>query len=127
LGRIDLIVRTHDAIRIVDFKTSKSSWSASKIEEAAPQMLLYSELVKPIAGSYGLPVEISWVVLTKHKQPRIEVHHLTPNPDRVVSTKAMVAEVWRAIQQRFQYPIASTMNCSTCPYRNLCSAWEGTT
>ncbi|HNO77021.1 MAG TPA: PD-(D/E)XK nuclease family protein [Phycisphaerae bacterium] len=123
LGRVDLIVRTDRAIRLIDFKTSKASWSAAKIEESAPQMLLYTKLAAPIARSFDLPVEVAWVVLTKHKQPRIETHCLAPNPDRVGHTCAMVREVWRAMQQRYGYAIPSAMNCSTCPFQETCSAW----
>jgi RecB family exonuclease len=53
LGRIDLIVLGDDHLRIVDFKTARARWNDAKIQEHAPQMLLYSELLQPLIREYG--------------------------------------------------------------------------
>jgi RecB family exonuclease len=124
LGRIDLVVLTNKSLRIIDFKTSRSSWSASKITEAAPQQLLYSQLAKPIAEAFDVPIEIEWIVLTKAKQPKIERHKLTPDPAAIRRTNAMVRGVWRAICGEYFHINPSVMNCSTCPHKIFCNAKE---
>ena len=69
LGRIDLITVTDGTVRLIDFKTSRAKWGDAKVEEAAPQMLLYSQLVSPIAEAYGdLPIQLEWIVATKTKE-----------------------------------------------------------
>ncbi len=125
LGRIDLMILTDKALRIIDFKTSRSAWSASKITEAAPQQLLYSQLVRPIADAFRVPVQVEWVVITKGKSPKVECHKLTPNLAQIHRTNEMVRGVWRAICGEFFFVNPSTMNCSTCPHRTACETREG--
>ena len=125
LGRVDLVNLTTDAVRIVDFKTSRSRWSRSKVEEAAPQMLLYAELVKPLAESCGRPIRIEWIVITKTKQPSVETHVLQYEPRQVERIKTIVRRVWQAISRGHFYPAPSSMNCSGCPYSEACRNWEG--
>lgn len=126
LGRIDLVKLTKDRVKIIDFKTSRSSWNHAKVQESATQQLLYSELVKPLAEVYGhrLP-EIEWAVLTKGKSPRVEIHRLQPDTAQIERVKAMVHGVWTAIKAQHFYPVPSTMNCSGCPFQTPCGQWEG--
>jgi hypothetical protein len=49
LARVDLIVDAGDAVHISDFKTARCAWNDYKVEDVAPQLLLYGELVQPIA------------------------------------------------------------------------------
>ena len=125
LGRIDLITVSRSALRITDFKTSRSAWGNAKVEESSPQMLLYTELVRPLAEACGRPIEIEWIVLTKTKEPTVHRHTLQPEPHAVARTKAVIQRVWRAIEQAHFFPSPSAMSCSTCPYAKPCQQWEG--
>lgn len=125
LGRVDLVVAGHDALRIVDFKTSRSSWYAAKVAEAATQMLLYTALVAPLAKAVDLPVTIEWVILTKGKTSIVDRHELTPDPRQVERAKLVVRCVWQAIVAGHFYPNPSAMNCPSCPFQTACSQWEG--
>ena len=125
LGRLDLITLEPDTLTVTDFKTSRSTWNNGKVQEAAPQQLLYAELVKPLAQSFDRPIRLQWIVLTKTKQPSVEVHTLTPKAEQIARTKAVVRHVWRAISARHFYPAPSTMNCSSCPHQTACREWEG--
>ena len=128
LGRVDLITVDDAAVRIRDFKTSRSTWNADKVRQAAPQQLLYTELVQPLADAFGdRPIRVEWVVLTKTKQPKVERHELTPNPAQVNRTKAIVRRVWQAIAAGHFFPSPSAMNCSSCSYRTACDQWEADT
>ena len=126
LGRIDLITLHDDAVRIVDFKTSRSRWNTAKVEEAAPQMLLYAELARPLAQELGVEeVRLEWIVITKAKQPAVEIHTLTPTPTQIVRTKAVVRRVWEGIKGGHFFPSPSSMACSSCPFSKACGEWEG--
>jgi RecB family exonuclease len=126
LGRIDLIVLSDDQLRIVDFKTARARWNDAKIQEHAPQMLLYSELPQPLASEYGdHPIQLEWVVLTKTKSVSIDSHVLNPDPHQLARTKTVVRQVWNSIHAGHFYPSPSAMNCSTCPYAQACQKWEG--
>jgi putative RecB family exonuclease len=125
LGRIDLIVLGDDHLRIVDFKTARTRWNDAKIQEHAPHMLLYSQLLQPLIREYGdRPIHLEWVVLTKTKSVSVDTHVLAPDPRQLARTKAVVRRVWDSIRAGHFYPSASPMNCSTCPFQKACQAWE---
>jgi putative RecB family exonuclease len=123
LARVDLLIDTGAELAVCDFKTSRSSWSDEKIDDGSPQLLLYSELVKPIAD--GRPVKLSFAVLTKTKVPSLTVHQVPLDQRQIERTKRTVERVWGAIQAGHFYPNPSTYNCSTCSYREPCQRWAG--
>jgi putative RecB family exonuclease len=123
LARVDLIVDEGSALHVSDFKTARCSWSDYKVDDAAPQLLLYSELVKPIAD--GRPIKLSFTVLTKTKVPSLTVHDVPHDPKEVDRTKRTVERIWKAIQSGHFYPVPSAMNCSSCSYREPCRRWAG--
>ncbi len=123
LARVDLIVDTGSEIIISDFKTSRCAWNNLKIEDLAPQLYLYSELVKPLAD--GKPIKLAFAVLTKTKVPVLTVHDVPLDPHQVERTKRIVENIWRAIEGGHIFPNPSPMNCGTCPFRAPCRAWTG--
>ena len=128
LGRLDLVTLDGDSLLITDFKTSRSSWNAENVRQAAPQQLLYTELVQPLAAAFGdRPIRVEWIVLSKTKQPKVERHQLTPDSAQIKRTKQIVRRVWQAIVAGHFYPSPSAMNCSSCPYRTACDQWEADT
>ena len=102
LARVDLIVDTGDELIVSDFKTSRVSWNVFKVEDLAPQLYLYSELVKPMAD--GKPIKLAFAVLTKTKVPELTVHDVPLDPQQVERTKKVVEQVWQAIQAGHYYP-----------------------
>lgn len=126
VSRVDLLVVERDALRVVDLKTARSRWNADKPTEHAPQLLLYSEMSRPVAQAYGdVPIRPEFIVLTKAKSPSIEVHPVEFDPQALARTKQVIAHVWDAMQAGHVYPNPSTMNCPTCPFADACRAWEG--
>ena len=121
LGRVDLIVDTGSELVVSDWKTARSRWSQEQAEDAAEQLILYSELAKDFAP--GKPVMLEFVILTKTKEAAVDRHLLAVDPAQVVRTKRVVENVWRAIDSGCFYPAPSAMNCSSCPYRKPCRAW----
>jgi putative RecB family exonuclease len=123
LGRVDLIVDAGDQLLISDWKTARSRWSQEQTEDAAEQLILYSELAKDFAP--GKPVTLEFVILTKTKDVAIDRHLLPVDPAQVTRTKRVVENVWRAIDGKCFYPAPSAMSCPSCPYREPCRAWKG--
>lgn len=123
LARIDLLIDTGTELVVRDFKTSRSRWSQDQADESSGQLLLYSELVQKLDPSKT--VRLEFAVLTKTKEPAVDVHVVRVDRQRVDRIKRIVERVWRAIEGRLFYPAPSAMNCSGCPFRGPCRAWSG--
>ena len=123
LARVDLVIDTGEELIVTDLKTSRSRWSREQAEDASEQLLLYTELVKRLAPQKSLRLEFA--VITKTKEPVVDRHSLRVDSQRVERTKRVAERVWRAIEASTFYPSPSAMNCSSCPYREPCRAWQG--
>lgn len=123
VGRLDLLLETADEIVVIDFKSARSAWSREHVEDASLQLLLYHELVKPIAGDK--PIRLEFALLTKTKVPDIVIHAVEPSAQQIERAKIIVKRVWSAIEGDAIYPNPSAMNCPGCPYRAACRAWTG--
>jgi len=123
LARLDLVVKTREYLEITDFKTARGSWSESHVNDAAPQLLLYSELARPLAD--GKPVRLRFAVLCKTRFPQLTFHQVRVDPIQVARTKRIVERVWKAIQAGNFYPSPSPITCSTCPFQTPCRDWTG--
>jgi hypothetical protein len=122
LGRIDLLIETEDAIVITDLKTSRSRWTREQAEDASEQLLLYSELVKRFVP--GKALRMRFAVLTKTKDPVMDVHELPVDPQRVERIKRVFERVWQAIAVGNFYPSPSPISCGSCPYAGPCRDWR---
>ena len=122
-GKVDLIVETPSELQISDWKTSRSRWTAEQVEEAAEQLLLYSELASDFAP--GKSIRIEFAVLTKTKEVSIERYSSLVDPQRVNRIKRVIERVWQAIEAEHFYPAPSPMNCGGCPFREPCRKWPG--
>src|SRR5262249_21407601 len=123
LARVDLIVETADALQVTDFKTARAQWTEAQVQESASQLLLYSELAKPLAD--GKPLRLAFAVLPKTKQPELAIHPVALDVHQLKRTKKIVERIWLAIQAGHFYPAPSALNCATCPYRRPCRDWIG--
>ena len=109
LGRVDLIVDTGSELVVSDWKTARSRWSQEQAEDAAEQLILYSELGQGLrpwqAGDAGIrhPDEA--------KESAVDRHLMPVDPAQVHRTKRVVENVWRAIEAGSFYPAPSAMNC----------------
>ena len=123
LARVDLLIDTGEALLVRDFKTARSAWSKEHVEEAAGQLLLYHDLVKPLAD--GRPVRLEFAVITKTKVPTLIRHEVPVDRHKIERTKRIVSRVWEAVQTGLFYPSPSPMNCGGCPFREPCREWSG--
>jgi putative RecB family exonuclease len=122
LARLDLMVESEDAILITDFKTSRARWSTAEADANEGQLLIYHELIREFADK---PIRLQFAVITKTKQPDIEVRTIAPDPQRIERIRRLVQNVWTNIQSGSFYPVPSAMNCPGCGYRDRCSRWNG--
>jgi len=102
---------------------SRSRWSRDQVEESAGQLLLYSELVRSLAPRKRL--RLQFAVLTKAKQPALDLHEVPADRQRIDRTKRIVERVWKAIEAGSFYPAPSPMSCPICPFRQPCRGWTG--
>lgn len=123
LARVDLIVDTEESLVISDLKTAARTWGEGKIEEASPQLLLYSEMARDLAQ--GKPVQLQFAVFTKTKEPTFTIHPVAEEEHKVARTKVIIERVWNSIQQGEFYPSPSPIHCPGCPFRRPCAAWKG--
>lgn len=123
LARVDIVIDSSDQLTVIDFKTSRGPWSHNQVQIASPQLLLYHELVKPLAD--GRPVELAFTILTKAKSPAVEQLPVSVNIWKIARTKHIVERIWQAIQAQIFYPSPSPQQCPTCPFREPCRNWCG--
>lgn len=122
LARLDLLVETEEALVVTDLKTSRSKWSEADVEAAAGQVIVYHELVQRLSDK---PVRLQFAVLTKTKQPQLDLHPVTVDRGRTARIRQLIRRVWRAIAAGHFYPAPSAMQCPGCPFRHRCQAWSG--
>jgi len=123
LGRIDLLEETTDELIVTDFKTARSRWSQTQIIDSTPQLLLYSELVRPLAPHKRH--RLQFAVLSKAKATSADLHTVVAEPREVTRTKRIVERVCQAIDHGMFYPAPSPMSCPSCTFRAQCRAWSG--
>jgi hypothetical protein len=124
LARLDLLVDTGGSLLVLDFKTSRGRWNPRRVAEAAPQLHLYAELARPLAG--GRPLSLAFAVMTKAKrQPTLTLHSVPCDPAEVAMTLRSVERAWQGIRQGDFEPRLSPVHCPRCPYRHDCRAWAG--
>jgi putative RecB family exonuclease len=123
VARVDLLVDTGDTLVLSDFKTSRSAWTEEHVSEAAPQLLLYSELVRHLSD--GRPLKLQFAVLTKTKSPVLSLHPVVADPLQIERSKRVVEHVWQAIEGQHFYPVPSPLNCPSCPFQEPCKRWAG--
>ncbi|MBA4020716.1 MAG: hypothetical protein C0483_26460 [Pirellula sp.] len=121
LGRIDLIIETADELVVTDLKTSRSRWSREQADDSAGQLLLYHELVRSFVPRKR--VRLQFAVLTKTKEPAVDLHEVPADRRAVDRTKRIVEKVWKAIDNQVFYPSPSPMQCPGCSFRKQCRAW----
>ena len=85
LVRLDLMIETDEAFVVTDFKTARSRWSPGDVNAAEGQLIVYHELVRQFADT---PIRLPFVVITKTKQPEIEIQPVIANPARIERIRA---------------------------------------
>lgn len=122
LARLDLMVETDEAFVVTDFKTAKKRWSSGDVNAAEGQLIVYHELVRQFADK---PIRLQFAVITKTKQPAIEIQPVHADFTRIERIRQLIQRVWASIQSGVFYPVPNAMNCPTCGFRERCATWNG--
>jgi len=125
LARVDLVTQTDGCLHVVDFKTSRSRWNEQKAEESGEQLLLYGVTVAGMSKHLDVAVKLHFAIITKAKNPVVQLIPILNHPERINTLKESVAAVWSAIQSGNFYPSPSPQNCTSCPYRSRCPVFSG--
>lgn len=123
LARVDLMLERGDTLVVRDYKTSRSRWTASQLEQASEQLMIYGILAGRLDEKKSIALEC--VVLTKTKAPAVHRHGLVYDENRVQRTREVITRVWRAIEAEHFYPAPSPLSCPSCPFRERCRVWSG--
>lgn len=123
LARLDLITETDHEVVVTDLKTARTRWSQRQAEDAADQLLLYSELARELVP--GKPLKLQFIVLTKTKQPAVDRYVVPVDPRAIARVKNTAQRVWQAVQGGHFFPAPSAMNCTNCGFRKACRDWQG--
>ena len=121
LGIVDLLVETDDTLTVIDFKTSRSSWSLDQAIDSSEQLLLYCDLARRMVP--GKTLRLKFAMLTKTKEPVIQQIDLPFHQEQLDRTKHAVSAIWAAIETGNFYPNLTPMQCPGCSYRSPCAAW----
>ena len=125
-GTVDMITRHGDELVVTDFKTARSMWTEESADDHAEQLTLYSQGCRPIARNLEALIRLQFIVITKTKEPKVEAFRVDVDEDRVRRSKAIIRQVFRAMQTGVVYPAPSLMGCSGCPFQRRCGAWHRT-
>jgi hypothetical protein len=119
VARIDVMWQAEDGLHLADLKTSKSRWSAAKVDESADQLLLYQQLASRMDSSQTLHLHFG--VVSKAKSPAVQLLDVPAGDDeRRDHIIDVMLPVWNGIQAGVDFASPSPMNCSTCGYQSRC-------
>ena len=116
---IDLLTRTDDGLKVIEFKTSGRAYGGFEAESSL-QPTCY---VNAVQEMYGEPASVEFTVLVKTKTPKVQRITADRSDEDLSRLGELVQTVERAVSAKVFYPIESPMNCSTCPYREPCRQW----
>lgn len=126
-GRVDMI--THDRqtndLTITDFKTARSVWSQANANEQSDQLILYARGCQSIADELNANLKLRYVIVTKTKQPKVDAITVPFDTARIDRSRAIIRQVFWAMQSGVTYPVPSAMNCCGCGFRERCKNWAG--
>ena len=119
---VDLLCRTQNELKVVEFKTSGRKMS----ENETDTFMQASCYVQAVQDRFDGPVSVRYTVLVKTKTPQVQ-HIETVRTDLDISRVGdVIHTVERAINAGAFYPIESAFNCSGCPFFKPCREWRGT-
>lgn len=96
LARLDLLIESDSELRIIDFKTARSRWSEDDAQKSSTQLLLYGEAVRDVFPD--IPLRLQFAVMTKTKEPTIEVHDIPSGGHETRRAVGIAQQVWKSIQ-----------------------------
>jgi CRISPR/Cas system-associated exonuclease Cas4 (RecB family) len=119
----DLITTVSDGLKVHEFKTSGRAYSETEADTSL-QPTCYVNAVQEI---FGESTRVEYTVLVKTKTPKVQRLEAVRHEEDLGRLGGIVQTIERAVQAGVFYPVASPLNCSSCPYRQPCREWGRTT
>ncbi|MGB0766265.1 MAG: RecB family exonuclease [Phycisphaeraceae bacterium] len=121
-ARVDLCYLTDDALTVLDWKTSRSRWPATKVQESADQLVIYGQLAGELA--HDVPVQLSFGVVSKAAKPAVQKLDVpTESSERAGAVISQLLPIYQGMKSGIDYPNPSPM-CSGCSYKHRCPAFN---
>jgi putative RecB family exonuclease len=123
IGVYDLVQEDEDGtIIIVEFKTSKQSYSQDKIDKSL-QLTLYQMAAKA-NGYYDREILLRFDTLIKTKTPKFEQYYTVRSAEDERRAIKKVIQVWDGISKEVFIPnYDGNWKCGGCSYRSACNEW----
>ncbi len=119
-GKVDHVrIGADGGLILRDYKTTRSKFSESKVEEAAPQLRLYATLLNKELDGWQSVNQLEFVTVTKAKAPVVQLHEVRIRPESVDACINQIGEIWHGIQQSV-FPARPGWICKSCPYQSIC-------
>jgi len=119
-GKVDHVrIGADGGLILRDYKTTRSKFSESKVEEAAPQLRLYATLLNKELEGWQSVNQLEFVTVTKAKAPVVQLHAVRIRPESVDACINQIGEIWHGIQQSV-FPARPGWICKSCPYQSIC-------
>jgi len=117
VGVFDAVVETDRGLRVLEHKTGARRWSEDRI--ATDLQLTAYHWVAPQVGLDGAEVEVQ--LLTKTKEPKLEVYHPSRTPRDHDDLLRTISGVLTAIRAGAIWPVRD-WHCRGCQYAGACIA-----
>lgn len=120
VARLDLVELDGRDLVVTDLKTARSAWNENKVREAMPQLVAYAYAVVPFVEALGVKrIRPRFIVVTKAKQPKVQVLEPAATADDARRLKDLVLETAKGIQSGV-FPRHEGWQCAQCSFRNAC-------
>lgn len=115
----DLITGNDTDVTIQEFKTASKAYSdrevASSLQPACYVLAVWETL--------GHHAEVEYQVLVKTKVPKLQTLRTRRTLEDLGRLGDIVERVEKAVSLEIFYPVETSLNCGTCPYRQPCKEW----
>ena len=115
VGFLDFIVDRGDGLEVVELKTAARSYSDMQVR-LAEQATAYAWAL----GADKKPVKVTYIVLVKTKEPKVQVIETVRGPKDVRRFQELAMTVGSGIVAGCFPRNQSVQNCSKCEFRDQC-------
>ena len=101
----------------VDWKTTKRKWTQDQVERNI-QFNIYALAYFYITGTTEVPIQAH--ILISKRDPEIQILQTSKNQDDFKTTKQIIFQIIKAIQNEIFYPNPNMLCENYCDYKSLC-------
>ncbi|MBX9792304.1 MAG: PD-(D/E)XK nuclease family protein [Pirellulales bacterium] len=118
---VDLLTKDESGLTVTELKTASKRYS----DNGADRVLQATCYRHAVEERFDEPASVTYKVLVRTKTPTLQ--EVEADRDFLDAGRLgdVIETVERAIAAEAYYPIASAMNCATCPFYKPCREWTG--